>query len=387
MQLIFSILCLAWSSLFGEDIAVRNKNIGILVSATAIFILVGLNVWNPDRSNYGYVYENINSATLSSEYEAGYMLLYEQANNLNLTFEQFSIIFGLAIAFIYVWLATHITSKPTLLTAAYLLCPLWPNIAQSRMHLSVLLGSIGMVYIFKGRRSVGIASILLASQFHTSALFYLLAVPANTFSLLKYSNYILLCPPVSIAVSVLLSDQTEKVRNLVLRFRLRSYDQMFNDDLVLVTWVLVLPIYAITGILIKKYYNQQRALAHRNPRFLKSTDTQAIIANCLVVIYISFPLLTITRDFIRIPINGTVFIYAFLIEMYYPRTTNSSPKTIGITNRLKITIGLMSVPLLIFTYIFVMPSRGLELDRIQTTFNSNYLNPFFQVDTVTFLED
>lgn len=145
-----------------------------------IWILIGLNTYTPDYSEYESIYNN--AGNIATNTEIGFLYVCMFFRNLGFSYQEFRMIWGM----IYIILIANFTIKntknPNYVYSLLLIAPVLMDASGIRAGVAYMLAMNFSLLLKKPKRSCKILfvlGIILCSMLHVSAIFYLIFLLAD----------------------------------------------------------------------------------------------------------------------------------------------------------------------------------------------------------------
>lgn len=299
-------------------ISKKFKYINLIFSA---FVLVYLLQGTKTESILDYrVYKS--QYELNSDYfENGYNVIVHIGNRLGLPYTTFRYVFGVLIVTIFLIGITRLTTEPTVAINGYMIASLIPDVVQIRQLAMLALVILG--YSFLKKRSIasifiGLFFLVLATQFHSLGLLFLLVLPLIKLRPQKQINLLKMCTVVFLALiavfNVLPKGEMARIISVIMGiFSSRSnisanvlnvYSNAAGITLtVLTTGLTFLTIVILLRIPIQKLE--------------ESSNIRILFPSIYIMIVATFLTATMSIDFVRLLRASAVLIILLLSNLVY----------------------------------------------------------------------
>ncbi|MDC6166171.1 EpsG family protein [Paucibacter sp. XJ19-41] len=206
-----------------------------------IHLAIAGNLDNPDRYYYAENFDGIRTGGQDDSFELGYQSLARIASQLGLEYGAFHFVLSGAALLLICKAVMDLTDRPALGLLAYLFFPFFWDVTQVRNFYAMAIVIYGMKYLLVEERKSNLkyaVTILIASTFHVTSVFYLLFLAART------QNKVLLWSALGVAAAIYTLVFSALVASPLLAFVAEKIDVYTTTETSLVTKVAVLAFYA-----------------------------------------------------------------------------------------------------------------------------------------------
>jgi hypothetical protein len=320
---------LVTASLFA--LAAPRNRFGFTLLILVIFAGIAGNIENPDRAYYLANFDGIRSGGQDSSFEPGYQTLARLASSIELDYGAFHFVLTATALLLITRTVIDLTSRPSLALLAYISFPFFWDVTQIRNFYAMAIVLYSMKYLLIEQRASTvkyIISILCASLFHITSLFYLL------FLLTRLRNKVLLWGGLGVGVASYLYLFSAIVASPLFAFIGNKIDVYTTTETSIVTKAAVLAFYvtslaalwwASRRVLTAARYESARcklsfsspSTADKHKLNLKISPT--ILLNVNLVAGLSILLALDNLDFIRLFRNIFLINCIFIINGIHSR--------------------------------------------------------------------
>lgn len=146
-----------------------------------MWIIFAGNTSNPDYNNFEHIYNKITIGGLESYsgVEIGFSIIMKLSGIFGFSYQQFLIILSTVFLILLLKFIFYFSKSPALVLLIYIFFPFFLDIVQIRNSLAYIIVLNGIIYLYNKKNISYILIILLASLFHTTALFNLIFLLIN----------------------------------------------------------------------------------------------------------------------------------------------------------------------------------------------------------------
>jgi len=326
-----------------------------------IWILFAFNTMNGDYDAYSYNYNYLLQDYGFNSFGLGYTLFQKLATYFNLDYQGFLLLFSFVGLVLIAVSINNYTEKGAIVLSLYIIYPFFWDVTQIRNFFSMAIIIYFSKYILSQNKNYMkyIIGVIIAAQFHISALFYLL------FILIKFFNLKRITMISTFITILLLAFSNASIGRIILKL-LSSEGKMkyFLSSTTILTKVAIIVLFSLNILVSYIIYKKMNSAICEERNVIRIDYSALLKINIILIIMLPFVLLNL--DFIRLFRNISILNYIAFVNCISIKKL----ERIKFDNFILINLELL-ILLLCFLWLTIYVTNGGSV--INSVFNNNLL--------------